>query len=68
MVVFEHYVQLYPNSINLLAFHQEWLRYSISILLQKVSSVAVALVNKHAAAFLRFRSVCEEYLDKGLNG
>ena len=48
------------------------LRYSLSILLKIVSSVAVsreqcALVNKLAAATLRFRSACEEELHEVLN-
>ena len=42
----------------------DWLRYSLSILLEIVNNVAV---NKITAAFRRFRSVCEVDLDKGLN-
>ena len=43
----------------------DWLPYLLSFPLYIVSSLAV--VNKMTAASLRFRSVCEENLDKVLN-
>ena len=55
-------------SINLLAFHQYWLRKSLSILLQIVSTQAVYGVSKIATTSLRSPGgVCEEGFDKFLN-
>ena len=44
----------------------DWLRYLLSILFSG-DSEKCAFVNELAAAFLYFRSVCEEDLDKPLN-
>ena len=64
---FASFALIYISFLSRMAF-SDWLRYSLSILLQIVRSAAVcASQNKMTAHSLRFRSVCEEDLGKVLN-